>query len=153
MLLGQHVYVEPDFGQTEVKDGIWIDESYVVKDGDDAYVWTLNKKDKLEKTKVELGDYDENLMMYEIKSGLTKDDYIVWASDDLYEGEAQTWEEYVENGGGEDSVYDDMGTEALMTRCLRALRAVLLMMAPWMMAQWTKVLQMPPVQVTRRYSR
>lgn len=114
MLLGQHVYVEPDFGQTEVKDGIWIDESYVVKDGDDAYVWTLNKKDKLEKTKVELGDYDENLMMYEIKSGLTKDDYIVWASDDLYEGEpAQTWEEYVENGGGEESVYDDMGTEAL----------------------------------------
>ena len=44
-------------------------------------------------TKVELGDYDENLMMYEIKSGLTKDDYIVWASDDLYEGEpAQTWD-------------------------------------------------------------
>ena len=42
--------MEPDFGQTEVKDGIWIDESYVVKDGDDAYVWTLNKKDKLEKT-------------------------------------------------------------------------------------------------------
>lgn len=114
MLLGQHVYVEPDFGQTQVKDGIWIDESYVVKDGDDAYVWTLNKKDKLEKTKVELGDYDENLMMYEIKSGLTKDDYIVWASDDLYEGEpAQTWEEYIENGGGEDSVYDNMGTEAL----------------------------------------
>ena len=31
MLLGQHVYVEPDFGQTEVKDGIWIDESYVVR--------------------------------------------------------------------------------------------------------------------------
>ena len=114
MLLGQHVYVEPDFGQTQVKDGIWIDESYVVKDGDDAYVWTLNKKDKLEKTKVELGDYDENLMMYEIKSGLTNDDYIVWASDDLYEGEpAQTWEEYIENGGGEDSVYDNMGTEAL----------------------------------------
>ena len=114
MLLGQHVYVEPDFGQTQVKDGIWIDESYVVKDGDDAYVWTLNKKDKLEKIKVELGDYDENLMMYEIKSGLSKDDYIVWASDDLYEGEpAQTWDDYIENGGDEDTAYDDMGTEAL----------------------------------------
>ena len=114
MLLGQHVYVEPDFGQTQMKEGIWIDESYVVKDGDDAYVWTLNKKDKLEKTKVELGDYDENLMMYEIKSGLSKDDYIVWASDDLYEGEpAQTWDDYIENGGGEDTVYDNMGTEAL----------------------------------------
>ena len=36
------------------------------------------------------------------------------ASDDLYEGEpAQTWEEYIENGGGEDTVYDNMGTEAL----------------------------------------
>ena len=114
MLLGQHVYVEPDFGQTQMKEGIWIDESYVVKDGDDAYVWTLNKKDKLEKTKVELGDYDENLMMYEIKSGLSKDDYIVWASDDLYEGEpAQTWDDYIENGGDEDTAYDDMGTEAL----------------------------------------
>lgn len=114
MLLGQHVYVEPDFGQTQVKDGIWIDESYVVKDGDDAYVWTLNKKDKLEKTKVELGDHDENLMMYEIKSGLSKDDYIVWASDDLYEGEpAQTWDDYIENGGDKDTAYDDMGTEAL----------------------------------------
>lgn len=25
----------------------------------------------------------------------------------------QTWEEYIENGGGEDTVYDNMGTEAL----------------------------------------
>lgn len=36
--------MEPDFGQTQMKEGIWIDESYVVKDGDDAYVWTLNKR-------------------------------------------------------------------------------------------------------------
>ena len=113
---GQAVIVRSRVDESKTWQGTIskIDESYVVKDGDDAYVWTLNKKDKLEKTKVELGDYDENLMMYEIKSGLTKDDYIVWASDDLYEGEpAQTWEEYVENGGGEESVYDDMGTEAL----------------------------------------
>ena len=33
---------------------------------------TENKKDKLEKTKVELGDYDENLMMYEISQGLQR---------------------------------------------------------------------------------
>ena len=25
----------------------------------------------------------------------------------------QNWEEYIENGGGEDSAYDDMGTEAI----------------------------------------
>ena len=147
------LYVEAGFGQTQVKEGIWIDESYVVKDGDDAYVWTLNKKDKLEKTKVELGDHDENLMMYEIKSGLSKDDYIVWASDDLYEGEpAQTWDDYIENGGDEDTATTIWVQKLLMVRCLMALRVVLLMMA-----QWTKVppvqVQMPPVQVTRRYSR
>lgn len=54
MLLGQHVYVEPDFGQTQVKDGIWIDESYVVKDGDDAYVWTLNKRISLRRQRLSL---------------------------------------------------------------------------------------------------
>ena len=60
----------------------------------------------------------------------------------------QTWEEYIENGGGEDTVYDNMGTEALDDQMLEGTEAVRLMMA-----QWTKVLQMPPVQVTRRYSR
>ena len=114
ILLGQHVYVEPDYGQTEVKNGIWIDESYIVKADKEAYIWTLNKKNRLEKTKVELGEHDENLMMYEIKSGLKKSDYIVWASDDLYEGEpAQTWEEYIENGGSDESVDGSLGTEAI----------------------------------------
>ncbi len=136
-----------------MKDGIWIDESYVVKDGDDAYVWTLNKKDKLEKTKVELGDYDENLMMYEIKSGLTKDDYIVWASDDLYEGERHSHGKSTLKMAAVKIQSMTIWVQLLMTRCLRALRAVLLMMAQWTMAQWTKVLRMPPVQVTRRYSR
>lgn len=111
MLLGQHVFIEPDYGQSEVKEGIWIDESYIVQDDGDAYVWVMNSKNKLEKRTVELGDYDADLAMYEIKSGLSEDDYIVWASDDLYEGEAaQTWEEYLENGGGDemmdDGIYD-----------------------------------------------
>ena len=49
----------------------------------------------LEKRTVGLGDHDDALMMYEIKSGLSEDDYIVWASDDLYEGEkAGTWDDY-----------------------------------------------------------
>ena len=101
MLLGQHVFIEPDYGQSEVKEGIWIDESYIVQDDGDAYVWVMNGKNKLEKRTVKLGDYDEQLCLYEIKSGLSEDDYIVWASDDLYEGEAaQTWEEYIENGDG-----------------------------------------------------
>lgn len=107
MLLGQHVFIEPDYGQSEVKEGIWIDESYIVQDDGDAYVWGMNSKNKLEKRTVELGDYDADLAMYQIKSGLSEDDYIVWASDDLYEGEAaQTWEEYLENGGGDEMIDD-----------------------------------------------
>ena len=95
MLLGQHVFVEPDYGQSEKKEGIWLDESYIVNADDDPYVWVKNDKDKLEKRTVGLGDHDDALMMYEIKSGLSEDDYIVWASDDLYEGEkAGTWDDY-----------------------------------------------------------
>ncbi len=109
MLLGQHVFIEPDYGQSEIKEGIWIDESYIVQDDGDAYVWVMNDKSKLEKRTVELGDFDADLSMYEIKSGLSEDDYIVWASDDLYEGEAvQTWEEYLENGGGDEMIDDGM---------------------------------------------
>ena len=97
LLLGQHIFIEPDYGQSTVKEGIWIDESYIVNDGDNAYVWALDDDKKLEKKEVKLGEYDENLMMYEIKSGLTEDDYIVWNSDDLKEGQsAMTWEDFAE---------------------------------------------------------
>lgn len=119
MLLGQHVFVEPDYGQSEVKEGIWIDESYVVQDGDSAYVWAKNDKNKLEKREVELGEYDDSLLMYQIVSGLSEDDYIVWASDDLYEGEsASTWEDYdfsddatTDNTYTDDSYTDDSYTD------------------------------------------
>lgn len=87
MLLGQHVFVEPDYGQSEKKEGIWLDESYIVNADDDPYVWVKNDKDKLEKRTVGLGDHDDALMMLRSNQGLSEDDYIVWASDDLYEGE------------------------------------------------------------------
>ncbi len=119
MLLGQHVFIEPDYGQSEKKEGIWIDESYIVQDDKDAYVWVMNGKNKLEKRTVELGDYDSNLLMYQIKSGLSESDYIVWAADDLHEGEAvQTWQEYIENGGGDDTtdgaIYDTSAGEEML---------------------------------------
>ncbi len=119
MLLGQHVFIELDYGQSEKKEGIWIDESYIVQDDKDAYVWVMNGKNKLEKRTVELGDYDSNLLMYQIKSGLSESDYIVWAADDLHEGEAvQTWQEYIENGGGDDAtdgaIYDTSAGEEML---------------------------------------
>ncbi len=86
LMLGQHVYIEMDEGQQEVKEGIWIFADYVVQDESGAYVWAANEKDRLEKRYVELGEYDGELNEYEILSGLSGDDYIAWPMEGLYEG-------------------------------------------------------------------
>ena len=86
LILGQHVFIEPDYGQTEVKEGIWLDESYIVQDDGDPYVWAANDRNKLEKRKVELGEYDDTLFKYEIVCGLTEEDCITWPMTGLYEG-------------------------------------------------------------------
>lgn len=86
LMLGQHVLVEPDYGQGTAKDGIWIYESYLVMEKDSAYVWADNGKGKIEKRKVELGTYDETTQEYEITSGLDKKDYIAWPQEDIKEG-------------------------------------------------------------------
>lgn len=87
LILGQHVYIEPDNGQDEVKEGVWLDEFYLVDvDTDTPYVWASSSKDKLEKRTVSLGEYDENLGKYEITEGLTKEDCIAFPEDTLEEG-------------------------------------------------------------------
>ena len=78
LMLGQHVYIEADFGQQNKKDGLWLDASYVIEDKDNAYVWADNGKGKLEKRKVTLGEFDENLFMYKIDKGLSNDDLITF---------------------------------------------------------------------------
>ena len=61
MMLGQHVFAEADLGQGQKKKGIWLMESYIVKEKKEAYVWADNGKGKLEKRKVELGNMTKNL--------------------------------------------------------------------------------------------
>ncbi len=43
LMLGQHVFMEPDLGQTKVKEGLWLSAFYLVIDGNDAYVWAAGK--------------------------------------------------------------------------------------------------------------
>lgn len=86
LILGQHVYIETDMGQDEEKIGVWLPE-YMIADIDSApYVWADNGKGKLEKREVILGQYDENLMEYEIADGLTEEDAITFPEDSLKEG-------------------------------------------------------------------
>ena len=114
LMLGQHVYVEADYGQGDVKEGLWLDEYYIMQEDDGAYVWAENAKGYIEKRKVELGEYDENMMRYQILSGLTEDDYIAYPEDRVKEGMKVThnYEDVViddtEDGGSiDDGSYDD----------------------------------------------
>lgn len=87
LMLGQHVYVEPDLGQEQKKEGIWLDE-YMIdqRDPEQAFVWADNGKGRLEKQAVELGNYDENLLEYQILSGLEWTDAIAFPEEGLEEG-------------------------------------------------------------------
>lgn len=109
LILGQHVYIEPDYGQTVAKEGIWLDESYIVTDDGDPYVWAADSKMKLEKRKVTLGEHDDEQFQYEITSGLTEEDSITWPMDGLYEGvTAVTDESEVDYSS---PLYNTQGTE------------------------------------------
>lgn len=86
LMLGQHVYVEPDIGQQEVKTGIWLSDYFINDVDSNPYVWADNGKGKLEKRSVTLGTHDENMMEYQITDGLAEDDAITFPEDGLEEG-------------------------------------------------------------------
>ena len=87
LMLGQHVYIEPDEGQDDNKAGIWLNDYFIVDaDTDSPYVWVAGSGNKLEKRDVVLGQYDENLAEYEIADGLTEKDRIAFPTEELKEG-------------------------------------------------------------------
>ena len=86
LMLGQHVYIEADYGQKTERAGLWLDEYLIAGLDDEPYVWADNGKGKLEKRKIVLGQYDENLFQYEIADGLTEEDMITFPEEGLEEG-------------------------------------------------------------------
>lgn len=86
LILGQHVYMEEDAGQNDKKDGLWLEDYYLMQEGDQAYVWMANQDNVLEKHEVTLGAFDEDLMKYEITDGLAADDYIAVPQDGVEAG-------------------------------------------------------------------
>lgn len=87
LMLGQHVYIEPDEGQNDKKEGLWLSDFFIA-DADTAepYVWVADEKNRLEKRSVTLGKYDDALLEYEIVDGLTEDDCIAFPAEGLEEG-------------------------------------------------------------------
>ena len=86
LILGQHVYIEPDYGQQEVREGLWLPEYYIVDADSSPYVWAANGRDRLEKRGVSLGDYDAERGEYQVVSGLKESDYIAFPMDGLTAG-------------------------------------------------------------------
>ncbi len=112
LILGQHVYMEEDRGQTEEKTGMWLEEYYIMREDDGDYVWWANSSNTIEKHAITLGDYDEELMEYEVLDGLAPEDYIAFPMDTLTEGTPVI---YNDSTGGDmgldDMSYDDMSLD------------------------------------------
>jgi len=86
LILGQHVYVEPDYGQLEVRQGLWLPEYYISDAPGSPWVWCANSRSRLEKRSVSLGAYDPDKGEYEILSGINGDDYIAFPAEELESG-------------------------------------------------------------------
>ena len=86
LMMGQHVYIEKNIGQTEKKEGIWLSNYFITEENGEYFVWIANKKDKLEKRKIKVGDKNEESGEYQILEGLTNEDYIAIPQENLTEG-------------------------------------------------------------------
>ena len=88
LLMGQHVYIEPDYGQEDTQDESLINlPSYFINDAEGKpWVWAQNSKGKLEKRSVTLGEYNTETDTYPVTDGLTAEDYIAYPDDSLKAG-------------------------------------------------------------------
>ncbi len=86
LMLGQHVYIEPDFGNVVHTEGIWLDPYLVNYDEEDnAFIWKA-KGNRIVKQMVQLGETDDMGMM-EITEGLSKEDEIAYPDETIKEGD------------------------------------------------------------------
>jgi len=77
LLLGQHVYLEPDPGE-EAAGGLSVSAGFFCFEEDgSAYVWA-EKRGRLEKRTVVLGEYDMMTDTYPVLEGLTEEDFIAF---------------------------------------------------------------------------
>ena len=96
LIMGQHVVIEPNVGQSVDKSGIWIPSGFIQQEGDTCFVWARKSRGRLQKQTVAVQRYDEGMDEYEITSGLTLEDYIAWPDENCVPG-AKTTTEYVYN--------------------------------------------------------
>ena len=87
LLMGQHVYIEPDLGQGAQDANAIHLPAYFINDVDSSpWVWAQSSSGKLEKRSVTLGEHDAKLDTYVVTDGLTAADYIAFPDETLKAG-------------------------------------------------------------------
>ena len=104
LAMGQHVYIEMDYGQLEgATEGIWLEDYYIDQtDPENPCVW-VDKNGRIAKQSVSLGEYNTDTFKYEIKDGLDLTDLIAMPYPELKEGQ-KTVNMDEESGG----IYEDV---------------------------------------------
>ena len=109
LMLGQHVYLELLTDEDGTGSGLAIGSSFICFEEDgSAYVWA-EKKGKLEKRSVTLGDYDEAMDTYDVLDGLTTEDYIAFPDEQLCRSGAPTTHEMTVSENSDDMPMENMG--------------------------------------------
>ena len=112
LLMGQHVYIEPDLGQGDGQSsGIELPASFINDADGSPWVWAQSSSGKLEKRSLTLGDYNAELDTYLVTDGLTAADYIAFPDETLKAGmTCITYDESTfdpsDGGTGDDSMID-----------------------------------------------
>lgn len=109
LMLGQHVYIEPENGQQGADDELWLSADYVVMaDTDGYYVWAADDDDRLERRTVQVGGFDEERNAYLITDGLGADDYIAYPDETAQKGAPVVRnDDFTASDGGEDFFGDN----------------------------------------------
>ena len=103
LILGQHIYIEPDYGQ-DAESGLVLPGYFIVNADSSPWVWAASAKGTLEKRSVTLGAYDPDMDEYEILSGIDAGDYLAFPDDTLKEGMTVSY--YDESSFGDDAIMD-----------------------------------------------
>ena len=104
LILGQHVFIEMDYGQSDRK-GIWLNQEYIFYDEEgNPFIWAADSRGRIEKREVVLGESDDESYTTEIVSGISTSDRIAWPEESIREGMpvTETMPEYEEPEGGTD---------------------------------------------------
>ena len=108
LILGQHIYIEPDYGQ-DVRSGLVLPGYFIMDTDSTPWVWAASARGTLEKRSVTLGAYDPDMDEYEILSGIGANDYLAFPEEQLKEGMPVS---YYDDSGFEDAPIMDMGMVA-----------------------------------------